>query len=222
MVLADQRHRAIRLDRPEAQEPGRPAGLVVAPRASGPAASSHRPGCGRAAACTGRTGSRRAAADFGLVLRAERRRLAPERAAGGPERGLGEWLVNSVRGRQDPREAGTRTVFEQFPDDLRNPTANAAIAGADDAGMADIIQKSLGDRFVRRERDANGNPIIVTRGPDGQEQRGYVNRPGLDLQDVSRAVYGSLPYVATGGATGAALKTAGVGLNALGQAGAAA
>lgn len=140
----------------------------------------------------------------------------------GQKEGWGEWLVNSVRGRQDPREAGTRTVFEQFPQQLGNPTANAAIAGADDAGMADIIQKSLGDRFVRRERDANGYEVMVTRGADGQEQRGYVNRPGLDMQDVSRAVYGSLPYIATGGAAGAGLKGAGVALNMLGQGGAAA
>lgn len=136
----------------------------------------------------------------------------------GQREGWGEWLVNSVRGRQDSREAGTRSVYEQYPKELGNPTANAAIFGADDAGMADIIQKSLGERFVRREKDANGYEVVVTRGPHGQEQRGYVNRPGLDTQDVSRAVYGSLPYIATGGATGAALKGAGVGLQALGQA----
>lgn len=140
----------------------------------------------------------------------------------GKSEGWGEWIANSIRGRQDPKEAGTGTVFDQYPNELGNPTANAAIFGADDAGMGDIIQKSLGDKFIRRETDANGYEIMVTRGPDGQERRGYVNRPGLDVQDVSRAVYGSLPYVATGGATGAALKTAGVGLNALGQAGAAA
>lgn len=137
---------------------------------------------------------------------------------GSKTEGWGEWIANSIRGRQDPKEAATRTVFEQYPKELGNPTANAAIFGADDAGMADIIQKSLGDKFVRREKDANGYEVMVTRGPDGREQRGYVNRPGLDTQDVSRAVYGSLPYIATGGATGAALKGAGVGIQALGQA----
>lgn len=136
----------------------------------------------------------------------------------GKSEGWGEWIANSIRGRQDPKEAGTGTVFDQYPNELGNPTANAAIFGADDAGMGDIIQKSLGDKFIRRETDANGYEIMVTRGPDGQERRGYVNRPGLDTQDVSRAAYGSLPYIATGGATGAALKGAGVGVQALGQA----
>lgn len=136
----------------------------------------------------------------------------------GKTEGWGEWIANSIRGRQDPKEAGTRTVFEQYPKELSRPTNNAAFFGADDAGMGDVIQKSLGDKFIRREKDANGYEIVVTRGPDGQEQRGYVNRPGLDTQDVSRAIAGSLPYIATGGATGAALKGAGVGVQALGQA----
>jgi len=144
--------------------------------------------------------------------------VAPE----APQESWGQWIKNSVKGRQDPREAGTGTVFDQFRAELGNPTANAAIFGADDAGMGDIIQKSLGERFIRREKDANGYEVMVTRGQDGQEQRGYVNKPGLDLQDVSRAVYGSLPYIGTGGAAGAALKTSGVGVNALAQAGAAA
>ena len=133
------------------------------------------------------------------------------------QEGWGEWIVNSVRGRQDPREAETGTVFEQFRGELGNPTANAAIGGASDEAMADVIQKNLGDRFIRQEKDANNYPVIVTRGADGREQRGYVNKPGLDTQDVSRAVYGSLPYLVTGGAAGALTRGAGVGLQALAQ-----
>lgn len=133
------------------------------------------------------------------------------------QEGWGEWIGNMVRGKRDPREADTRTVFEQYPNDLRNPTANAAIMGASDEAMGDIIAQNLGDRFVRREKDANGYDVIVTRGTDGQEQRGYVNAPGLDTQDVSRAIYGSLPYALTGGATGALMKGAGIGAQAVGQ-----
>lgn len=137
------------------------------------------------------------------------------------QEGWGEWVVNSVRGRQDPKEAATGTVFEQFPSELGKPTANAAIFGASDAGMADVIKNNLGDRFIRQETDANGYPVIVSRGANGQEQRGYVNKPGLDLQDVSRAVYGSLPYMVTGGVAGVAGRGAGIGVNALLQGGAA-
>jgi len=130
------------------------------------------------------------------------------------------WLgrrMQDIEGKQDHRFKDVGTVFDQFPGELESPTAAAATFGADDAAMGDIIQKNLGDKFIRREKDANGYDIFVTRGPDGQEQMGYVNKPGLDLQDVARAGYGSLPYLAVGGVTGTALKGAGVGLRMLGQ-----
>lgn len=131
--------------------------------------------------------------------------------------GWGEWAYNAIAGRQDPREANTGTVFKQFRNELGNATADAALGGANDAAMGDIIAHQLGDKVLRREKDANGYEVMVTRGPDGQEQRGYVNRPGLDTEDISRGIYGSLPYLVTGGAAGAAARGAGVGLNALAQ-----
>lgn len=142
---------------------------------------------------------------------------APQTAPEPAQEGWGEWMRNSIQGRQDPREANTGTVYEQFKPELTSPTATGAMLGTNDAGMGDIISKSLGDKFVRREQDANGYEIIVTRGPDGQEQRGYVNKPGLDTQDAWRAFYGAAPYVATGGAVGAATKGAGLGVQMLGQ-----
>jgi hypothetical protein len=138
---------------------------------------------------------------------------APEQ----PKEGWGEWFVNTVKGRQDPREANTKTVFEEYPNELRGPTATAATFGAGDNAMADIIAKNLGDKYIRTEKDAHGYPIIVTRGPDGQEERGYVNRPGLDSQDIARVGYGSLPYLAVGGTLGALTKGAGIGLQAIAQ-----
>lgn len=138
------------------------------------------------------------------------------------EESWGEWIKNSVKGRQDPREAATGAVYDQFTDRLRSPTATAAMLGTNDEGMADIISKELGADFIRRETDANGYPIIVSRGPNGQEQRGYVNKPGLDTQDAWRAFYGAAPYVVTGGLAGAATKGAGLGVNTLAQGAAAA
>jgi len=111
-----------------------------------------------------------------------------------------------IRGKQDPRFKDVSTVYEQFPEELRSPTATAAMLGASDPQMGDIVQKSLGDRFVRRERDANDYELFVTRGADGQEQRGYLNKPGLDTQDLWRTLYGITPYLAVGGAVGAATK----------------
>jgi hypothetical protein len=123
------------------------------------------------------------------------------------------WLKRrgqDIQGKQDPRYKDLGTVYEQFTDDLRSPTATAATLGASDPQMGDIVQKSLGDRFIRREKDANDYDIFVTRGPDGQEQRGYLNKPGLDTQDLWRTLYGVGPYVATGGTVAATTKGAGM------------
>lgn len=136
---------------------------------------------------------------------------------GGWLRGLAQGAVDMVRGKQDPAYAGTPTVYDQFTDDLRSPTATAAMLGASDAGMADIIEKQLGDRFIRREKDAHGYDVLVTRGPDGQEQRGYVNEPGLDTQDLWRTFYGAVPYLVAGGGMGALTRN--VGRSALGNIG---
>lgn len=131
------------------------------------------------------------------------------------------WLgrrAQDIRGRKDPREANTPTVFEQFRGQLSYPTGRAAIAGASDAQMADIIQKQLGDRVIRREKDANDYDVFVTRGDDGSEQRGYVNAPGLDAQDFSRGIYGALPYALGGGLIGGMARALPLGLNAIAQA----
>lgn len=129
----------------------------------------------------------------------------------------GEWVRNSIKGRQDPKEAQTGTVYDQFTDQLRSPTATAAMGGANDEAMADIIKGNLGDKFIRQEKDANGYPIMVTKGPEGQEQRGYVNKPGLDTQDVWRGAYEAAPYAIGGGLVGQGLKAAGTGVKAVGQ-----
>ena len=127
--------------------------------------------------------------------------------------------VQDFKGKQDQRYKKTGTVYDQFPDELSNTTAIAAIKGASDPQMGDVIQNKLGAKFIRREQDANGYDVFVTRGANGQEQKGYLNNPGLDLQDVSRGVYGALPYAVTGGAAGVAGRGSGVAVNALLQGG---
>lgn len=154
-----------------------------------------------------------------------------------------QFLAKIGAGQQQQPPEDLPSTFSQHTGDLALPGAAASLFGASDAQLADIMQKQLGDKFVRREtahvggnnvqtggpRSATGYKapedyqVMVTRGPDGQEQRSYVNKPGLDWEDVGRAAVGSLPFMATGGAAGAA--TAGRGLVAqslaLGGAGAA-
>lgn len=142
----------------------------------------------------------------------------PRGATGVPDQpSAWQRIKGAIQGTQDPAEAATGTVYEQFKDDLTSPTATAAMMGAGDAQMADVITKQLGPRVIRRDQDANGNPVIVTNGPDGQPQRGYVNRPGLDTQDAWRAAYGMAPYVVGGGVTANVLKSVPAAVNALAQ-----
>jgi hypothetical protein len=129
------------------------------------------------------------------------------------EEGWGEWMVNTVRGRQDPAYQGVGSIYDQFTEELRTPTANAATAGASDAQMADIVRNTLGDRVSRVEKDSMGRDVFVTRGAQGEEQKGYLNEPGLDSTDVFRGIYGAIPYIASAGVIGKATK----GMNWLAQ-----
>lgn len=129
------------------------------------------------------------------------------------EEGWGEWALNTLRGRQDPAYAGVGSVYDQFKDELRSPTASAAMAGASDPQMADIVKATLGNKVARVEKDSLDRDVFVTRGQDGQEQKGYLNEPGLDSTDVFRGIYGAIPYIASAGVIGKATK----GMNWLAQ-----
>lgn len=114
--------------------------------------------------------------------------------------------MQDFHGRQDPRFVNLPRLTDQFHDELASPVGAGALFGSSDAQMADIIEKQLGDKFIRREKDANGYDVFVTRGPNGEEQRGYVNMPGLDAEDVGRGILGAVPYVAGGLGVGALTK----------------
>ncbi|MBA2125052.1 hypothetical protein DLM45_02270 [Hyphomicrobium methylovorum] len=122
-----------------------------------------------------------------------------------------------IQGRQDQRFKDLGTVYQQFPGELEAAGGWEGFLGASDAQLGDVFEKKLGDRFIRREQDANGYDIFVTKGEDGQEQRGYLNKPGLDSEDVTRAIRGTLPYALVGGAIGAATRGAGIGIQAISQ-----
>lgn len=141
----------------------------------------------------------------------------PKQEAKPEEKSWGQWISDSWNGVRDPNYEKAGSVFSQHQDLLQNVAGTGAILGDSDAALGDKFEKALGDRFIRRERDANGYDIIVTKGPDGTEQFGYVNVPGFESQDLTRAIYGSLPYAITGGAAGAALKGAPVVFQAVGQ-----
>ena len=129
--------------------------------------------------------------------------------------------IQDVIGKHDPRFSDVpafRPDAAGFDGVGKGTYVAGVIAGNSDSGMADLIAKQLGPRHIKTEKDANGYPIIHYYDDQGKSQKAYVNRPGLDFQDVARAAAGSIPYVVTGGMAGAAVKGARLGVNALASA----
>jgi len=126
------------------------------------------------------------------------------------------WLrkgYDAVVGPKDPNYVGLPSVSEALDKEFKASGAfwqtpeqrqiNVGMATAgDDAALGDITKKALGDRLIRTEKDANGYDVAVFKGADGKEQKAYVNKPGLDTEDVSRAMLGSVPYAVAGLLTG--------------------
>lgn len=127
------------------------------------------------------------------------------------------WLgrrAQDVAGKHDPRykdlPALSDALVEEGSTDVTRPMALSSVLNSSDAQMGDIAKSHLGDRFIGTEKDANGYDVVRYRGKDGSEKAAYVNRPGLDVNDVGRAATGSLPFLAVGGGVGAATKGAGM------------
>lgn len=129
--------------------------------------------------------------------------------------------LQDIRGRSDPRYQGLGDVVSDNPE-LFPVTDQSAIkmAAPGDAAYRDIIKQTLGPLFVRTETDANGSEVVVYKDPkSGAERKGYVNKPGLDWQDVDRGLYGTLPYLVAGGLAGRAARGAPLAARALIQGG---
>lgn len=127
-------------------------------------------------------------------------------------------ITDAVRGTHDPAYADLKSFDEEMQAENNSGAIRAmrlaAPVAATDEGYGDIMKKSLAERFVRKEKDANGYDIIVYHGPDGAERKAYVNKPGLDTEDVGRGIVSSVPYLVGGIGTSLATK----GLPLLGRA----
>ena len=130
-------------------------------------------------------------------------------------RGWGQWAYDAIAGREDPRYQGLPTVDEALTEEgkrqgkffvspeQRHIRASVPFAVSDEQ-YGDVMRKAMGDRYVNTETDKYGNKIVVYKGDDGAEKRAYVNRPGLDSEDIARGLVQSVPYIAGGAAAGAA------------------
>lgn len=129
-------------------------------------------------------------------------------------------IVQSVRGKQDPRYAD---VGAYSGDNLKR--LGAGMVTHDDAAYGDIIKSTLGNRLIRSFKDANGYDLIEYRGEGADADkayRAYINKPGLDRFDVSRGLASAAPFALGAGAAGVATKGAGLLGRSAAQAGVAA
>lgn len=123
-------------------------------------------------------------------------------------------MRESVYGKQDPNYQGIPPAMRAL-DEVKgfSPTNDLANMGryalaASDKDLARMYAQQFGENYVRTETDANGYPVIVYRDKGGQEAKAYVNRPGLDFEDVTRGVVGALPFLKSAQVVNAAVKTA--------------
>lgn len=110
-----------------------------------------------------------------------------------------------IRGKQDQRYKGLPAIAEVLlkegklgPGTGLGSEQLGWLSGVNDKDMGGIYGGILGDRFIRQEEDANGFPIVVYRDQAGKEARAYVNKPGIDMQDVVRGTVGVAPYFGAG------------------------
>jgi len=127
--------------------------------------------------------------------------------------GAYEYIV----GKQDPKFKDLPAIDSPSGFDKNTPltvdgVSRAQLVGMSDDQYRDILIKQLGKNYITTTKDSNGFDVIVYRGNDGNTYQRYVNKPGLDWQDVNRGITSSLPFMAAGGAVGAGAKAAGFGL----------
>jgi hypothetical protein len=132
-------------------------------------------------------------------------------------------IGEAIQGTQDPAYKDVGTYLPRGKD-LASGQAQAKTVAFDDTTYANILKHQLGPHFKGLEHDANGYPVLVYTDGQGQERKGYVNKPGLDLQDVDRLVSQAVPFILGGSVVGNLGKGLGVAgkalLQAVGQGGA--
>jgi len=124
-------------------------------------------------------------------------------------KGAANWVGGAIQGKHDPK-------YKDIPQIEKNSgiimDGVAKSTAVDDAAFTNVWEKTLKDegRYIGTIKDENGYNIIKFRDKNGAEQMGYINKPGLDWQDVDRGVSAALPYMGAGKVMGAAAKGVGV------------
>ncbi len=154
---------------------------------------------------------------FGGGAAADRPAQSPSDKVMGIAKGLGEKSLfrrmgDAIAGEHDPAYEGIKSFNEEMDTEgnkraIGQMAVGTLVAG-DDARFGDVMKDALGDRFVRKETTKSGHDVIVYKGTDGTEKKAYVNKPGLDAEDVTRGAMGAIPYIVPAAKVAKAVKAA--------------
>ncbi|MDO8535070.1 MAG: hypothetical protein Q7S17_10080 [Xanthobacteraceae bacterium] len=129
-------------------------------------------------------------------------------AVAGATQAVAGYVSEAYHGKVDPKFADVPAWTGEGISDLsvRSAANRAKLVTYDDAAYGDIVKKVLGPRLVGAEKDMHGQEVITYRDDAGQERKAYVNKPGLDWQDVDRTVASTAPFLLGGGLAASAFK----------------
>ncbi len=142
---------------------------------------------------------------------------------------LGEAAMKPIRavgamieGEHDPAFADVEGFDETAITDLeiRAKINKAKLLGVTDEAFGNMVIEALKKRITKPiEEDKFGNRVITFRGDDGKVRRQFINKPGLDIDDIGRGVQSSAIFLAAAGPLGKILKPLPMLLRAFVQAG---
>lgn len=127
---------------------------------------------------------------------------------------VGKFAKDSYVGKQDPQYQNLDGFSGQGINDMgiQSQIARGKVSTITDKGFAGVIKNALGDRLVNSTKDKHGQEIISYKNDDGEIVQEYINKPGLDYQDVDRVAESAVPFVFGGGLAGSMAKGMGMGL----------
>lgn len=127
---------------------------------------------------------------------------------------LSGFVRDSYVGKQDPRynQLAGFTGDDINDTDILSQIARGKVGTMTDKGYAGVIRDALGDRLMGTKQDVHGQEIISYQNDKGEIVDRYINKPGLDYQDIDRVAESAVPFVFGGGLAGSIAKGMGMGL----------
>lgn len=115
-------------------------------------------------------------------------------------------------GKQDPqfKELGGFSGRGINDMGVNSQIARGKVSTLTDEGFAGVIKNALGDRLINSTKDVHGQEIISYKNDAGEVVQEYINKPGLDYQDIDRVAESAVPFVFGGGLAGSIAKGLGL------------